>query len=123
MATSARSKPLARKKGRETTRAAAVPRSDHVEHSEKYVEPMKALAVPEVPAGEWLLEIKFDGYRALAIVDRKGVKLWSRNENVLSEDYPEIVEALGTVRSKDAVIDGEIVALDEQGRPRFQLLQ
>src|SRR5882724_7120951 len=42
---------------------------------------------------------------------------------MLSDDYPEIVEALATVKSKDAVIDGEIVALDGQGRPRFQLLQ
>jgi len=88
-----------------------------------FVEPMKALAVEAVPAGDWLLEIKFDGYRALAMLGRRERQLWSRNGNSLSENYPEIVEALAKLKTVDTILDGEIVALDEEGRPRFQLLQ
>jgi bifunctional non-homologous end joining protein LigD len=84
---------------------------------------MKALATAEVPAGVWRTEIKFDGYRALAILNGGEVELWSRNEKPLTADYPEVVAALRTVRCASAVLDGEIVALDEAGRSRFQLLQ
>lgn len=84
---------------------------------------MKALATAEVPAGGWRTEIKFDGYRALAILAGDKIDLWSRNEKSLTADYPEVVAALRTVRCTSAVFDGEIVALDEEGRSRFQLLQ
>ena len=84
---------------------------------------MKALAVAELPAGIWRTEIKFDGYRALAILRGAKIELWSRNEKTLSADYPEVVAALRAVRCESAVLDGEIVALDAEGRSRFQLLQ
>lgn len=89
----------------------------------RFVEPMKALATAEVPTGVWRTEIKFDGYRALAILNAGKIELWSRNEKSLTADYPEVVAALRTVRCASAVLDGEIVALDEEGRSRFQLLQ
>lgn len=88
-----------------------------------FVEPMKALAVTTLPEGTWRTEIKFDGYRALAIVRGEKIELWSRNEKPLTADYPEVVEALRAVRCESAVLDGEIVALDAEGRSRFQLLQ
>lgn len=84
---------------------------------------MKALATAEVPTGVWRTEIKFDGYRALAILHAGRIELWSRNEKSLTADYPEVVAALRTLRCRSAVLDGEIVALDEEGRSRFQLLQ
>jgi bifunctional non-homologous end joining protein LigD len=90
----------------------------------EFVEPMKALGVTEVPAGEWHSEIKFDGYRALGIIRRgKPVHLWSRNEKPLGPAYPEVTAALAKLRCDDAIVDGEIVALDPQGRSHFQLLQ
>jgi bifunctional non-homologous end joining protein LigD len=89
----------------------------------RFVEPMKALAVTNVPTGHWRTEIKFDGYRALAILRDGEVELWSRNEKPLTADYPEVVEALRKVRCETAMLDGEIVALDAEGRSRFQLLQ
>ena len=90
----------------------------------RFVEPMKALGVTAIPAGDWLTEIKLDGYRALAAVQRgQPVKVWSRNENSLAEHYPEVVAGLGKLRCEDALLDGEIVALDATGRTRFQLLQ
>jgi bifunctional non-homologous end joining protein LigD len=89
----------------------------------KFVEPMKAKPVPSLPAeGKWSFEIKFDGYRCIAVKDRDEVRLFSRNENVLNDRFPNVVQTLASL-SRDFAIDGEIVALDEQGRPSFQLLQ
>lgn len=89
----------------------------------KFIPVMKALNVDEVPTGDWRLEIKWDGYRALAVLNDGEVELWSRNHKPLGPDYPEIVEALRGLPCRNAVVDGEIVALDAQGRSRFQLLQ
>ncbi|HTL67324.1 MAG TPA: non-homologous end-joining DNA ligase [Lacunisphaera sp.] len=89
-----------------------------------FVEPMKALGVTAVPDGDWHLEIKFDGYRALAALQRgRGPRLWSRNGRALGADYPEVVAGLAEIACRDALLDGEIVALDERGRSSFQLLQ
>jgi len=86
-----------------------------------FVAPMQALGVEAVRAGKWHCEIKLDGYRALAVVAKRKALLWSRNEKPL--DYPDIATELGRLRCKSATLDGEIVALDEKGRSRFQLLQ
>jgi bifunctional non-homologous end joining protein LigD len=89
----------------------------------EYVSPMKALGSAQLPEDNWHCEIKFDGYRAVAVLNDGRVELWSRNHKPLGPDYPEIVEALATLKCRDAVLDGEIVALDSAGRSRFQLLQ
>jgi len=89
-----------------------------------FLEPMKALGVTELPSspdGEWIGEIKFDGYRALSVLDPGNVQLWSRNHKPL--DYPEVIPPLTSLRCQTAVIDGEIVALDAEGRSHFQTLQ
>jgi bifunctional non-homologous end joining protein LigD len=67
--------------------------------------------------------VKLDGYRAIAVINDGEVELWSRNHKPLTADYPEVVAALERLRCRNAVIDGEIVALDAEGRSRFQLLQ
>ncbi|HEY3757109.1 MAG TPA: non-homologous end-joining DNA ligase [Opitutaceae bacterium] len=84
---------------------------------------MKALGAAEVPRGEWHCEIKFDGYRAVAAISGREIQLWSRNRNSLANSYPEVIDALRTLKCRNAVVDGEIVALDAKGRSRFQLLQ
>ncbi|HZZ20685.1 MAG TPA: non-homologous end-joining DNA ligase [Opitutaceae bacterium] len=89
----------------------------------EFVAPMKALASTVIPTGTWHCEIKFDGYRAVAVIDKGNVQLWSRNRKELSADFPEVVAELKKLHCTSAVIDGEIVALDTQGRSRFQLLQ
>ncbi|HWP91174.1 MAG TPA: DNA ligase D [Thermodesulfobacteriota bacterium] len=71
---------------------------------------------------EWIFEIKWDGYRAIAEVDNKNVLLYSRSGNTFNDSYPVIVEALSRLNIH-AVLDGEIVVLDENGLPSFQLLQ
>lgn len=89
-----------------------------------FVEPMKCQLKQHLPKGEaWVFEIKFDGFRGLALKDGKTVQLLSRNNRDLSERFPGIVEALRKLRCKKLVLDGEIVALDQTGRSSFQLLQ
>jgi len=70
----------------------------------------------------WLYELKLDGYRAVAVKSAGQVRLWSRNENDLSHRYPSIVTALAALPD-ETVIDGEVVALDQSGRPSFNALQ
>ena len=84
---------------------------------------MKALGSSELPSGIWQCEVKLDGYRAIAVIDRGAVELWSRNRKPMTDDFPGIEQELSRLRCRSAVIDGEIVALDEKGRSRFQLLQ
>lgn len=89
----------------------------------KFVEPMQCKAVKKLPEETtWTFEIKFDGYRCIAVKNDGEVSLFSRNENVLNARFPNVVAALRHVPGS-FVLDGEIVALDEQGRPSFQLLQ
>ena len=84
---------------------------------------MAALLVSRLPTGdEWLYEAKFDGYRALALKDGRKVKLLSRKGNDLTEDYPAIQKAVAGLKASSAILDGEIVAFDESGRPSFQQL-
>jgi bifunctional non-homologous end joining protein LigD len=107
------------------------PRSSAVELPEKlpaarprFIEPMKPrLLDAPPPKGDWIYELKFDGIRALAIKDGSKLKLISRNENDLTKRFEEIVGPLLDLPCDQCVIDGEVVALDEQGRSSFQLLQ
>ena len=71
----------------------------------------------------WTYEVKWDGYRALAIKQGPRVQILSRNQKDLTRDYPDVVAAIRTLRVADAVLDGEIVAIDSEGRPSFQGLQ
>ena len=84
---------------------------------------MLALSVPDLPAGEWIYEIKFDGYRTLAFKMDKEVRLLSRNRTLFNDNYPQLVDALKSLKARSFIIDGEIAALDEKGRSSFQLLQ
>jgi bifunctional non-homologous end joining protein LigD len=86
--------------------------------------PMLATAI-EKPFDNpgWLFEIKWDGYRAVAFINDGRVRLVSRNQNDLTGQYPELASLPKSVKARHAVLDGEIVALDEQGRPSFSLMQ
>jgi DNA ligase D-like protein (predicted ligase) len=88
-----------------------------------FIEPMLLLRTEKLPEGaDWLVELKLDGYRALAIKTAGKVRLRSRNDNDFSKRYPGIVKALAKMPD-DTVIDGEVVALDADGRPSFNALQ
>jgi bifunctional non-homologous end joining protein LigD len=90
----------------------------------QWVDPMLATLVEDAPrGGDWLYEPKLDGFRALAFRDGDEVRLLSRNQKDLGERFPEIVEAVGKQPLDQFVVDGEVVALDENGRSSFSLLQ
>jgi bifunctional non-homologous end joining protein LigD len=88
------------------------------------VNPMLAVTAeqPFDRAG-WLFEIKWDGYRAVAFIREGKVRLVSRNQNDLTGKFAELGEMARMVKANEAVLDGEVVALDEQGRPSFSLMQ
>ena len=88
------------------------------------IHPMLATSVDEPFDGpDWLFEIKWDGYRAVAFIENGKVRLVSRNQNDLTARYPELKDLAGSVKAKNAILDGEVVALDEQGRASFSLMQ
>jgi bifunctional non-homologous end joining protein LigD len=85
---------------------------------------MKAKLVGSMPSGgDWIYEIKFDGYRALALRGGGETRILSRNQKDLGSKFPEVKDSIAALDIEDAIIDGEIVALDEKGRSSFQLLQ
>ena len=84
---------------------------------------MKATLVNSMPTGEWIYEIKFDGYRALALRGGNQTRILSRNQKDLGKKFQTIADSIAALNVQDAVIDGEIVALDDKGRSSFQLLQ
>lgn len=88
-----------------------------------FIPPMMARLTDQPPLGEWSYEIKFDGYRALACKQGDTIRLLSRTNHDLTDKFPEVAEAVSTLRVDTAIVDGEIVALDKTGRSSFQLLQ
>jgi bifunctional non-homologous end joining protein LigD len=87
--------------------------------------PMLATLAETLPHGDdWTFEVKWDGYRALGYVRAGDARLVSRNGNDLTARFPEIAKALAkAARSPECVVDGEVCALDEHGRPSFSAMQ
>jgi bifunctional non-homologous end joining protein LigD len=89
-----------------------------------FVAPQLATLVAEPPAGEsWLHEIKYDGYRAIAAVAGKDTRIYTRSGQDWTAKFPRIAEALPELDVRSALLDGEIVALDAEGRSSFARLQ
>jgi DNA ligase D-like protein (predicted ligase) len=88
-----------------------------------FIEPMECLPVEKIPEGDvWTYELKLDGYRLVAVKAGGKVTLYSRRGTDLTQRFEHIGTALAGLPD-DTVIDGELVALDEQGKPNFNLLQ
>jgi len=87
--------------------------------------PMLATLADDLPrGGDWLFEVKWDGYRALGYVRAGEARLVSRNGNDLTERFPAAARELAkAVRSSECVVDGEVCALDDLGRPSFSAMQ
>ena len=89
-----------------------------------FVEPMEPQLVATLPEGkEWAYEVKWDGYRALLLKHGDSIQLLSRNKKSLAADFPGIVATAADLKTDSCLVDGEIVAIDAQGRPVFQELQ
>src|SRR5271166_1004984 len=88
-----------------------------------FLEPMKAKLVGPGPTGDRIYEVKFDGYRALALRGGAETRILSRNAKDLGKKFPEVRDSIAALDVQDVIIDGEIVALDEKGRSSFQALQ
>ena len=87
-----------------------------------FIEPVYALSVQNIPEGKgWVYEVKFDGYRCLAGRHSNTVTLWSRRGNIFTSQFPIIAGACEQL-APGTLLDGEIVAVDEQGRISFNLL-
>ncbi len=100
------------------TRLDSLPKKEAV-----FIEPMECQSVVKLPEGsQWLWEIKLDGYRALAVKSDSNVTLFSRRRKSLNRQFPYIVEPLADL-ADGTVVDGELLAIDETGRPNFNLLQ
>jgi ATP-dependent DNA ligase len=87
------------------------------------IEPMESMPVEKIPEGHvWSYELKLDGYRLVAAKTNGSVMLYSRRGSDLSKRFKQVVSGLASL-PEETVIDGEIVALDEQGKPDFNLLR
>ena len=124
-------KPAAAKRARASkSKKASAPTSIAAELKElpagkpRFIAPMKPKLLEQPPAaGDWIYELKFDGFRIIGVKDGEKVNLVSRNGNELAARFPEVAEAVRALPLRNCVIDGEVVALDKEGRSSFQLLQ
>jgi bifunctional non-homologous end joining protein LigD len=88
------------------------------------LQPMMATLSKQPPTGDgWAWELKWDGIRALGFVDGGRIKLVSRNGNDVTRRYPELRRLGEVLGARDCVLDGEVVAFDDDGRPSFERLQ
>ncbi len=88
------------------------------------IAPMQATLAARPPAGDgWIYEIKWDGVRALCFVESGTLRILSRNGNRCELQYPELTVLPHYLRAEQAILDGEIVVLDERGVSRFELIQ
>lgn len=119
--------PPAEKKARKSKRPAFVFKDlpGAVEEAmPKALAPMAAFLGDHFPTSDnWLYEIKWDGVRALCFVEDGALQIFTRNGNRCERQYPELTVLPRHVRASSAILDGEIAALDEKGRPRFSLIQ
>jgi len=89
----------------------------------RFIEPMLLLQIDKLPEGAaWLHEVKVGGYRAIAGRSGNSILFRSRRDNDFTRKFPSIAKAFGGLPD-ETLVDGEVAALDEQGRPSFNLLQ
>jgi bifunctional non-homologous end joining protein LigD len=89
-----------------------------------FIPPMKAtLADAAFDDPDWLFEIKWDGYRVEAVVRDGRARIWTRNQQDAARYFPDLAGEAPWIDAHEAIVDGEVVALDAEGRPSFSLLQ
>ncbi|MEO6577694.1 MAG: non-homologous end-joining DNA ligase, partial [Candidatus Limnocylindria bacterium] len=89
-----------------------------------FIAPMRAtLADAAFDSPDWLFEIKWDGYRVEAVIRGESTRLWTRNQQDAARYFPDLAGPATWLDASEAIVDGEVVALDPEGRPSFSLLQ
>ena len=107
----------------ETAERSALSKTGH-DKIPKFIEPELATLVKQPPTGDsWFHEIKFDGYRIVAFVERDKIRFVTRNDLDWTAKMPQLADAMRRLKLRQAIFDGEIVVLDEHGVSQFQLLQ
>src|SRR5258706_4971389 len=99
-------------RGPERSGKLRTPRAAPEKILEGYMPPMLATLVDAAPPGEWLAEVKYDGYRALSALSNGRLAMWTRNSLDLTARFPRVARALSQITVGDAVIDGEVCVLD-----------
>ncbi len=90
----------------------------------KSIKPMLAkLTRHPFDSPSFIYELKWDGMRALAFIEQGEVRIQTRNLNIVTEQFPEMAKLPSQVKTDNTVLDGELVCLDEEGKPSFRLLQ
>src|ERR1041385_9561627 len=88
------------------------------------INPMLATLVDEPFSDpEWIFETKWDGFRSVCFINRGQARFVSRNQIEMTPQSPELAGVPKQIKAQEAILDGEIVALDKDGMPKFQLLQ
>jgi len=89
-----------------------------------FIPPMLATAVADpFDNPDWLFEVKWDGYRVEAVISEGKVRLYTRNRQNAATYFPDLAGPPDWIAARQAIVDGEVVALDKEGRPSFSLLQ
>lgn len=111
--------------GRTPAAEAAVDLSAAITASQpEFIPPMLAtLADAPFSDDAWLFEVKWDGYRVEIVVRDGAAQLWTRNRKDAAAYFPDLARPASWISARDAIVDGEVVALDSSGRPDFSLLQ
>lgn len=112
-----------KQQAKKTAATKNVTRSKSANTLPDFIAPELATLVTEPPPGEWLYEIKFDGYRILARIENGEVSLFTRNANDWTDKLPLQADAILALGLDNTWLDGEVVVLDEKGLPDFQALQ
>jgi len=95
--------------------------ADDPDSMPEFLEPMGATLTDAPPKGrDWIFEVKWDGIRALVYIDRGTLRIYTRNQNRVEEKYPELLQLPKHVNARQAILDGEIVVLDEKGVSHFE---
>src|SRR6266851_8492140 len=117
-------KPSAKKNSSRRKTPAAICSAARKARMPELIHPMLATLVDEPFSDpEWIFETKWDGFRSICFVKDGKARFVSRNQIAMTAQYPELAGVGKQVKAKQAILDGEIVALDQDGMPRFQLLQ
>ncbi len=85
----------------------------------KLIKPFEPIRKDEIPSGDWITQIKWDGVRILTYYDGKEIRLFNRKKNERTKNYPELIDIKSYCKADSVILDGEIIVLGDDGKPSF----